>query len=71
MGGIMQRIALLEKQHGSLRAAARVLKIDHAYLHRLKACTKLNPSDTVLRKLGLRRTVQFINASTSTRGVTK
>lgn len=66
VGGIFGRIAALEKRHGSLRAAARVLKIDHGYLCRMKAGAKLNPSDAVLRKLGLRRMVQFVNSASST-----
>lgn len=60
ISGILLRLKELEKQHGSMRAAARVLKIDHGYLSRLKDGSKMNPSDAVLRKLGLRRVVQFI-----------
>lgn len=59
ISGILLRLAELEKKHGSMRAAARVLKIDHGYLSRLKDGKKLNPSDAVLKKLGLRRVVQF------------
>ncbi len=50
-------ISMLAKQHGSLRKAARALKIDHAYLWRLKQGKKNDPSEAVLRKLGLRRIV--------------
>lgn len=67
MSGIFGRLAALEKQHGSLRAVSRVLKIDNAYLYRLKTGEKLNPSDAVLRKLGLRRMVQFINGASAMR----
>lgn len=55
------RIQNLAKQHGSLRAAARVLDIDHAYLSRLQDGLKLEPSDAVLRKLGLKRVVFYID----------
>jgi len=47
---------LIEK-HGSLRKAARALKIDPAYLSNLRHGHRENPSDGVLRKLGLRREV--------------
>lgn len=46
-------------QHGSIRAAARVLKIDHAYLWRLARGTKKEPSAEVLKKLGVRRIVTY------------
>jgi transcriptional regulator with XRE-family HTH domain len=57
--GLLRRLNALQAQHGSLRAVARVLEIDAGYLSRLKAGEKLNPSDALLRKLGLRRYVQF------------
>lgn len=59
IGGILGRLNALEEKHGSLRAVGRVLKIDPGYLSRMKSGEKLNPSDDVLRKLGLRRFVQF------------
>lgn len=42
----------LAKRHGSLRAAARALKIDHARLSRLKNELRI-PSPRDLKKLGL------------------
>jgi len=51
------KIEQLIYQHGSLRAAARVLKIDPAYLHRLLNGEKNAPSEKILRKLGLKRIV--------------
>lgn len=42
--------------HGSVRAAAKALKVNHAYLHRIAAGQNHNPSDAVLVKLGLGRT---------------
>lgn len=60
MNGLRRRIQELAKQHGSLRAAARALEIDHAYLSRLQDGSKAEPSDAVLRKLGLKKIVLFI-----------
>lgn len=60
MSALRGRIQELAKQHGSLRAAARVLEIDHAYLHRLQRGDKTEPSAAVLRKLGLRRIVTYV-----------
>jgi len=51
------RIQELIEHHGSVRAAARVLQVDHAYLWRLKEGEKAVPSDKLLRKMGLKRTV--------------
>jgi hypothetical protein len=56
-GVIRERIEELARKHGSLRAAARVLRIDATYLLRLRDGGRANPSPTVLRKLGLRRVV--------------
>lgn len=67
MSLLRARIQELAKQHGSLRAAGRVLEIDHAYLHRLQQGEKTEPSEEVLRKLGLRRIVSYV-MRTSTNG---
>ena len=56
---LQQRIAELVGRHGDLRAVARVLQIDHAYLWRLYNGEKANPGDKLLRKLKLRRVVSF------------
>jgi hypothetical protein len=56
---VKQRVQDLAKQHGSLRAAARAVGVDHVYLWRLARGHKCVPSDAVLRKLGLRRHVWF------------
>jgi len=53
----------LVDKHGSVRAAARVLGIDHAYLYRLKVGEKTDPSDALLKKLKLRRVVSYIGRS--------
>lgn len=39
----------------SLRDASRKLGVCHVYLHRLATGAKTNPSDDVLRKLGIAR----------------
>lgn len=44
-------------KHGSYRAAGKVLGVDHAYLHKLATGEKDAPSEALLKKLGLRRTV--------------
>lgn len=54
-----QRIEQLEEQHGGLRKAARALKIDPAYLYRLKTGEKIYPSSLILRKLGLKRVIRY------------
>lgn len=56
---IPDRIDELIGKHGSYRAVARVLKMDHAYLLRLHYGEKDNPSVNTLRKLGLRRVVTY------------
>lgn len=53
------RIRELIRQHGSLRAAARAIKMDHSYLFRLAVGEKTEPSEKVLRKLGLKRVVSY------------
>ena len=60
MNLLVRRIQALVSRHGSLRAAARVLAIDHAYLWRLQQGVK-SSGDDVLRKLGLRRVITYID----------
>ena len=55
-----KRIRELEMQHGGLRAAARVLKCDAAYLLRLRDGEKPNPGAAMLRKLGLKKVVTYV-----------
>jgi hypothetical protein len=57
---IDQRIADLVKRHGSLRKAGRVVGLTGQYLYRLQVGEKTNPSEAVLRKLGLRRVVAYV-----------
>jgi hypothetical protein len=59
MNLLQRRIWELVDRHISMRATARVLKVDHAYLSRLATGEKDNPSDALLRKLGIRRIVTY------------
>lgn len=59
MTAIQQAIQALERKHGTLRAAARAVKLDVAYMHRLKTGEKENPGDQILRKLGLVKSVTY------------
>lgn len=54
-------IGQLIHRHGSLRAAARVMEISPAYLSRLFSGEKKDPSDAILRKLGLRRVITYVS----------
>jgi hypothetical protein len=56
---IDQRIADLVARHGSLRKAGRIVGLTGQYLYRLQVGEKTNPSDEVLRKLGLRRNITY------------
>lgn len=56
---LRERCNELVEQHGGIRAAARVLRIDHSYFCKLADSTKVNPSDAVLRRMGLRRVVTY------------
>lgn len=59
MSLLRDHIVALAKQHGSLRAAARVFQIDHSYLYSLSSGEKDDPSAEVLKKLGLRQIVSY------------
>lgn len=56
---LAERIAELIEQHGSLRAAARVLECDAGYLSRLQSGEKDNPEVWLLRRMNLRRVVSY------------
>lgn len=46
-------------KHGGVRAAARAIGVNYAYLSRLQSGEKSNPTPAVLRKLGLRKVVSY------------
>lgn len=56
---LASRIAELIDQHGSLRAAARVLQTDAGYLSRLQSGEKSDPGVLLLRRMGLRQIVTY------------
>lgn len=51
---LYRQITKLVAMHGSLRAAARVLRVDPGYLSRLRSGGKTMPGKTLLRRLGVR-----------------
>lgn len=53
------RVNELVEKHGSLRIAGRALRINYAYLARLRSGEKTNPTAATLRKLGLRKIVTY------------
>lgn len=59
MSEIAKAVERAVKQHGGLRKAARALGIQAPYLCRLRYGDKTNPSDKILRKLGLARTIEI------------
>ena len=61
---MQKRVAELIEQHGSLRAAARVIQIDAGYLSRLANGEKGEPSDLFLRRMGLRKVVTYVQTIT-------
>lgn len=53
------RVEAVVKHFGSLRIAGRALRINYAYLARLRSGEKVNPTAAVLKKLGLRKVVTY------------
>lgn len=60
---LQQRAAELIEQHGSTRAAGRVLRLSGPYLYRLMTGEATEPTAAVLRKLKLRRVVSYVSTS--------
>ncbi len=56
------RVGELVAQHGTLRAAARVIDIDAGYLSRLASGEKVSPGKDFLRRMGLRRVTTYEKA---------
>lgn len=59
MGDLATIIKRKVRQYGSLRDASRKLGVGYVYLHRLSTGEQSNPSDEVLRKLGITRTIRI------------
>ena len=57
---LADRVRQLEREHGGLRAAGRAVGVDAGYLKRLRDGDKINPGDTTLAKLGLRKEVIYV-----------
>lgn len=53
------RIEELIAEHGTLRAVARHLRVDPAYMHRLRRGEMENPGDDLLADMGLCRVVMY------------
>lgn len=58
---LQERIRDKVLQHGSYRAAGAVLGFDGAYLLRLEKGGKTAPGERLLRKLGLRKVVTYVD----------
>ena len=50
----------MEIEYGGLRAAARVLDVSPSYLSRLRDGEKINPSNKILKKLGLKKVILYV-----------
>ena len=59
MSEIQKAVERAVDQHGGLRAAARALGMQAPYLCKLRRGQALDPSDKILRKLGLNRRVLY------------
>ena len=51
---ITEKLDNLVARYGSMRAVGEKVKVDHAYLQRLRGGEKTMPSNAILRKIGLR-----------------
>lgn len=56
---LMAHVEDLVEKYGSTREAAQALGVNHTYLCRLESGFKNNPSDEILRRLGLVRVVTY------------
>ncbi len=56
---LQMAVEAAEEEHGSLRAAAKVIGVDAGYLSRLKSGSKSAPGDSVLSALGLERVLRY------------
>jgi hypothetical protein len=59
MSEIKKAVEKVITRHGGLRAASRALGIQASYLCRLRHGSKSNPSDKILRKLGLTKSIEY------------
>ena len=59
MTTLKDRLEFLIKQRGSLRAFADSVGLNPSYISRLMAGKQTNPSDEVLRRIGLVKIVNY------------
>lgn len=52
---LQRTVRAVVKRHGSLRKAQAAIGVNFVYLHNLALGNQSNPSDDVLKKLGLKR----------------
>lgn len=67
---LADRIDELIAKHGSLRAAARAIDIDHGYLSRLATGDKVRPGKTILRRLGVKQVITYESLKPAIKGDT-
>lgn len=61
---LRDRVEMICKTFGGVRPAGRALRINYAYLSRLKSGEKSNPTTATLRKLGLKKIVSYVPLKT-------
>lgn len=59
MNEIQSAVEALVKHYGSYRAVESAIGVNYAYLWRLRKGEKTEPSDDVLRKIGLVKSVTY------------
>jgi hypothetical protein len=65
---LAERVAQLCMQHGSLRAAARVLEVDPGYLSRLASGEKVRPGAALLKRMGIKARIDYVLRTTGDKG---
>lgn len=56
---LRERLDELVERHGGVRAVGRVFGVTGAYISRLRSGEMIWPNDSLLKKMGLRRTVIY------------
>jgi len=59
MNDIQSAVEALVKHYGSYRAVEEAIGVNYAYLSRLRTGKRTNPSDDVLKKIGLVKSVTY------------
>lgn len=58
---LKDRVNLHVKKHGGVRNCAKVFDVDPSYITRLRKGEKMEPSDSILRRLGLVKMVVYVD----------